>query len=662
MGVRPLVCNHQRISVDLFREIVLITFVVGAGWIASLGLVRLLHSGAIPPLSDYVFPGRGITPLPAYIEASYNLRFTLVACLAGVVFLLRFYSWFTSGEGVGAATGVLTFGLLSFAYFPPSRALFPVHDYLDSEHVLLALRGTRPQFFALSGEMESVLGGVPLSALGISDFNLLANLYVLMESATAASIAEIVVRILGYGGAYILLRQFIVSGAKHSSHISAAFAMGFALAPYWPSLSATIALQAPFFAGLLLLRSGARSQWASASIILYPLLTDFARGGFAVATVVALLVVSDAHRHRHENLKRIRRPLLVAGLAVALSLVRPLHLVAFTDFVSHRTDWSTPDRIFGNPGALPSFLSALVELVPGGYYHFASGQNLMTFAAVGLGVILLLSDTRRCGVSTASIEQRRFVVAGAWALGITVIAASEMSGVTAFGSRLPIPVQLARFYALLPLAWTILGATAIAAIFNHASRLVRLIAATILLLVPLGATLQNHAISGKALVALGGGRASNVTIGDWQLSTIGAYYQTDSFDYLVELNETGAENVVVVSFGIDPMKAAFSGLSTLDGYHYNYRVDHKRRFRLIIEDELSRTASEELFDSWGSRAYLSFDPDPQASRIDFCAARRLGATHLLSRHELADERLTLLNESSRILTYAISTESCEPSQ
>lgn len=651
--------RSSELLVGLAGRVAVLLIVVVFGWLLGVLAVRLLHIGVVPFLSSRVFVARDANPLGLYLEVSSGARHVALSLLAGSAYLLIFKSWLRRASGVGPAVGVFTFGALAFAYLPPNRAMFPTHDYLDSEHVLLALRGSDPKFFDLAAEMPSVMGGVPLSALAISDFNVFANLYVLLGSATAASLTEIVVRILGYAGAYVLLRRFALPLGRYFPYIAAAFATSFALAPYWPSLSPTVALQAPFFAGLLTLRRGPRSTWAFAAVVGYPFLSNFALGGFAVTAIVLIIVLSDILRGKRAELRRVRLPLIGAMLALLLSIMRPLHLVAFADFTSHRTDWRTPSRVVGNPGSGAKFLDAFSGLLESGYYHFASGQRPIVLATFAIACAAILMNGFWSGFGLRDVAARRFFFALLLVLAITATSASEMSGFTALSSRLPIPVQLARFYALLPLAWSVLGATSTAVILKHGSRFGTLAAAIVVLLVPLSATVQNHAVAARAMSAA---RFSSpqVSVHGWQFSTVDAYYNTHASAFRFLRDEMSREHITVVSFGIDPMKAAYAGLNTLDGYHFNYRLEHKRAFRQIIVEELQRVDRVDYFDFWGNRAYLSFSPDPAQSRLDFCAASDLGATHVVSRFELPSEHLTLIDKFEESWVYMIEPRACHP--
>jgi hypothetical protein len=61
----------------------------------------------------------------------------------------------------------------------------------------------------------------------------------------------------------------------------------------------------------------------------------------------------------------------------------------------------------------------------------------------------------------------------------------------------------------------------------------------------------------------------------------------------------------VVSVGLHPAVAALNGFSCADGYHDNYPLAYKDRFRRLIGGELRYDESlRRYFDEWGSRAYV----------------------------------------------------------
>jgi uncharacterized membrane protein YhdT len=64
----------------------------------------------------------------------------------------------------------------------------------------------------------------------------------------------------------------------------------------------------------------------------------------------------------------------------------------------------------------------------------------------------------------------------------------------------------------------------------------------------------------------------------------------------------------VISIGLDPGVSLYNGFYTLDGYHTNYPLEHKKSFRKIIAPELAKNENiRSYFDNWGGRCYVLVD-------------------------------------------------------
>jgi hypothetical protein len=90
----------------------------------------------------------------------------------------------------------------------------------------------------------------------------------------------------------------------------------------------------------------------------------------------------------------------------------------------------------------------------------------------------------------------------------------------------------------------------------------------------------------------------------------------------------------VLSVGIHPSVAILNGFYTVDGYHDNYPIAYKARFRKLIAGELALDgAQRKHFDDWGSRAYVLL---PKYERVSF-EARSLTPSPVL-RHLALDPK------------------------
>ena len=97
----------------------------------------------------------------------------------------------------------------------------------------------------------------------------------------------------------------------------------------------------------------------------------------------------------------------------------------------------------------------------------------------------------------------------------------------------------------------------------------------------------------------------------------------------------------VLSIGLDPMVAVMNNIKTIDGLHALYPLSYKVEFRKVIEKELENNENfRKSYDNWGCRVY-AFVSDPNNVRINFKAAKEIGAEYVISKFNLNSDDLVL---------------------
>ena len=80
------------------------------------------------------------------------------------------------------------------------------------------------------------------------------------------------------------------------------------------------------------------------------------------------------------------------------------------------------------------------------------------------------------------------------------------------------------------------------------------------------------------------------------------------------------------------------------------------RFRKIIENELENNEKfQKYYDNWGSRVY-AFVSDPNNIRINFKAAKEIGADYVISKFNLNSDDLILKCKKCRSNLYLYKIE------
>jgi hypothetical protein len=113
----------------------------------------------------------------------------------------------------------------------------------------------------------------------------------------------------------------------------------------------------------------------------------------------------------------------------------------------------------------------------------------------------------------------------------------------------------------------------------------------------------------------------------------------------------------VASIGLDPMIAAMNDINVIDGYHNIYPLSYKKKFRKIIQEELSQNNSlKDYYDDWGNRVYM-FYSNKNNLLFNFNEAKNLGAEYIISSFLIENINLKfnylLYDEDKKIYLYEI---------
>jgi Protein of unknown function (DUF6044) len=346
--------------------------------------------------------------------------------------------------------------------------------------------------------------------------------------------------------------------------------------------------------------------------------------------------------------------LVLAGLSAAFEY-RTIWLLFFTDFVPHRVEW----RPFGS-GSFADFLYVFKENILFGQYHFASGQFPVQLVTILTALILIFWSAREGKIDVSS---RLFLWLVGFSLIISVVYASEESGLSKFSFWFPIPFFISRFNVFHTLLLPVIFSLAVAGICLRFAKFSAVIAISITVLAVLQAILAAHSLGPKVVKFLGPTFGNLFGISPCGLLQNAAqcsqtnmlrYYRSNEFREIARQIGRPLSTYWVASMDIDPMIAAFNGYQTIDGYSALYSVDYKHKFESIIAKELDRDpATSDYFRKWGSRVYL-FHRAKVPPLIDFCEALNVGANYILTPSNLVGiDTLALVATSGDLKAYEI---------
>ena len=117
--------------------------------------------------------------------------------------------------------------------------------------------------------------------------------------------------------------------------------------------------------------------------------------------------------------------------------------------------------------------------------------------------------------------------------------------------------------------------------------------------------------------------------------TFDKYYRFEDYLFLKKV----IKDDIIISIGMDPMKAAMNNIKIADGYYTLYSKEYKKKFRKIIEPELEQNLFyRKYFDDWGNRVYIFFS-DKDNLLVNFNEARNLNVKYVLSAFQIKSVEL-----------------------
>ena len=132
-----------------------------------------------------------------------------------------------------------------------------------------------------------------------------------------------------------------------------------------------------------------------------------------------------------------------------------------------------------------------------------------------------------------------------------------------------------------------------------------------------------------------------------------SYFRIETYKKIKKL----IGNSRVASVGVNPMIAPMNDINVIDGYHQMYALSYKKKFRKIIEEELSQSkALKDYYDKWGNRVYMLYNNQDNLL-LNFNEAKKLGAEYIISSFPLQNKNLEpdylLYDEDNKTYLYKI---------
>ncbi|MET4105077.1 DUF6044 family protein [Hymenobacter sp. UYP22] len=528
---------------------------------------------------------------------------------------------------------VLLLLLLSAAYLAPAgRTYILLDDNLDTELAVpsVLVQEGKALDYQPATRVEHLQGGIPRNALrpGLQP---LVGLIALLPPLPAYLWHELLVRLAGLVGMYVLLRRYGLHRPEEAA-ACAALALAWAVLPTYTAYGVSVLGQPWVLWALLNLRARRLVAVSVAALVGFALWSSLVLAGLFVLAGAGGVLLYDALRNR----RLVWGPWLglLAMTATYLVVEYPLvsSLLIERQFVPHRLEF---DLARLAPGGVGAGQVAAMRYFALGQYHASLFPRLAPLLAAGAAVTLAAPGPAR------QLLRRRL------ALGLAALAALALF--CGFypqllpGLQRAVPplraFNLTRLHFLTPLAW--FGVLVLSLRHLPAGR-ARWALIGLQILVGLG---MNSEWTRNVQRQLGRLPASEPTYAAYVAPELLGQVQRDI------RRRTGQEPAAyrVACLGLPPAVASLNGFYTLDAYLNNYPLPYKHAFRELIAGELVKSPElRTYFDAWGNRCYLfsaelgkNFRVGALPERVvqhwafNGAAFRRLGGRYVLSAARLA---------------------------
>lgn len=520
---------------------------------------------------------------------------------------------------------------LSLVYAARSGATYIlIEDNLDTELTVpwLLTRHHVALNYDSATQVPALMNGIPRNALR-PGLNVTVGLFAFLDPLPAYLLNQLLVRLVGLVGMYVLLRKYGLPQPGNRG-VAAALALAWAVLPAFSMFGITVLGQPWVVLAFLRLRQGGAPWYYWLPPLIFPLWSNLVLGGAFVAAGVGVGLVWEAWRTRRVPWAALMALALMAGLYLVVEY--PLvNALLNRQFVPHRLEFDF-SRL--SPSGVRAGLTSSLLYFFVGQYHASLFLRLAPLLALGLALGLLPARQRRQLGRQAG-----------WVLVLLAVLAVFCGFypqlVVGLHQWLP-PLRafnLSRFHFLTPLLW--FGVLVLGLRYLPPGR-ARWALVGLQLLVGLG---MNGEWTANLRRVAGAARPEEPTYAAYVAPALFAQVQQAITD------RTGQEpsQYRVACLGLPPAIAALNGFYTLDAYLNNYPLTYKHQFRPLIAGELAKDeALRSYYDAWGSRCYLysaelgkNFRVAALPERVvehwafDAEAFRRLGGRYVLSAARLA---------------------------
>jgi hypothetical protein len=482
---------------------------------------------------------------------------------------------------------ILLFFFLSLAQLLPllifkEATPLPVVDILDFYIPQYKLIASQPfAFCSFDQPVNQLINGVNRDLL-VSDLSIIYLLFLIFNAFWAYTVNVLLIKIIAFAGMYLFLKNNFNTFSQKQIAIGAFL---FSCIPFFPFFGIGIAGQ-PLLANTLInFFKKKANYWDYLVLVLFPFYSSLVFTNVFIVFCLGLFCV-------YITIRQKKIPFHLAGatlLLFFLSLIveyRLIHAMLTPGFIPSRTEFNP--AAFITQSNLKMLFDSSFSILRNGLYHVELSYFVFVF------LILCISIYNWQRLKTTS-----FFVASI----VSIASISLLYGFVHSGyyiiviEKIPFfrTFQIDRFYTLLPFLYFLLAISCAQYILQTGNVLRKRLLSITIVMSGIFIFVSSQPI--KSIIA-------NNIKGSKYTPSFEEYYDTELFKEVQMAIRLAPADYRIISIGLEPDASLYNGFYNLDAYLNIYPLEYKKKFRLLIKDELMKSKKiKTYFDDWGNRCY-----------------------------------------------------------
>ena len=478
--------------------------------------------------------------------------------------------------------------LMIFVYFAPiivmrENSFHGIHDNLDSNHINSIIDSRNSHQYGFNNKLiPQLMGGLPI--IPGPNLHIISLLYYLFPGYNALLINILLVHLIAFFGMLLLLKYIAKDDYNKNRTIYFLVALAFALVRFWENAGISIAGLPLLFYGFLV--SDRKKIVSILLAFIYAFYSNFVLAGmFALIVLGIIEIIIDCKRkkinwYHWAYLFLVFLFYLISSYKLIISVFSSVPL-----FISHRQDYNMVYFYFGWKKAI----KAILQMIFVSYGHNSSFPSLIMIISIFLIIY--------CRVKHIRDKRIEYIF-------IIIIGISILSGILntntwmSFQQHIPYikMIQLQRFYWLLSFFHYLLFFYALLKLCNLNLKWLAVILSVLQILFLFSWNSNYRQLAKKYIF----NRKDSITYSE--------FYSADLLEDIRKYIGKPQSSYRIVSVGLEPAVALYSGFYTLEGYQSNYPIEHKRKMQEVMANELAKNEYlRNNFNGWGNKVTIYSD-------------------------------------------------------